>query len=71
MDAVKSLALNHEALASLMPQSYVTTFLYATMKMKIDDQEVWSSLASYISKSYRVFDIRNLSNIVYSFHRVS
>ena len=39
--------------------------------MKIEDQEVWSSLASYVLKVNDALDIRNLSNIVYSFQQVS
>ena len=66
MQAVRSLALNHEALASLTPQTFVTTFIYATMKMKIEDPEVWNSLASYVSKTFKNMDIRSLSNTVYA-----
>lgn len=71
MGAVRSLALNHNALASLTPQTFVTTFIYSTMKMKIEDPEVWSSLASYVSKTYKTMDIRSLSNTVYAFQKVS
>ena len=71
MHAVKSLAFNHDALASLQPQTFVTTFIYSVMKMKIEDNEVWSSLASYVSKTYNQMDIRNISNTVYAFQRVS
>lgn len=39
--------------------------------MKIEDPEVWASLASYISKNYKLMDIRNLSNTVYALHKVS
>lgn len=71
MSVVRGLALNHQALASLEPQTFVTTFIYATMKMNVDDAEVWSSLASYVAKVYNQFDIRNISNIVYAFQQVS
>jgi hypothetical protein len=39
--------------------------------MKIEDPEIWTSFASYISQRYDVFDIRNLSNIVYSLYQIS
>lgn len=71
MKAVRSLALNHETMSSLQPNSFVTTFIYAIMKMKIEDPEVWTSLAGFVSKNYKLYDIRNLSNILYAFHRVS
>lgn len=39
--------------------------------MQIDDSEVWNSLASYVAQRYENFDTRNLSNIVYSFYKIS
>jgi hypothetical protein len=41
------------------------------MKMKIEDPEVWSSLASYVTKTHSLMDIRGISNTLYAFHRVS
>lgn len=41
------------------------------MKMKIEDPEVWNSLASYVSKTFDLMDVRNLSNTIYAFHRIS
>ena len=41
------------------------------MKMKIEEPEVWSSLVSYVTKSYNSMDLRNLSNTIYALHRVS
>jgi hypothetical protein len=41
------------------------------MKMKFEDPEVWSSLASYIADNHKQFDVRNISNIVYALHRIS
>jgi hypothetical protein len=39
--------------------------------MKIEDHEVWSSLAGYISTILNDLDFRSLSNICHSFYRVS
>jgi hypothetical protein len=41
------------------------------MKMKIEDVEVWNSLASYVAKTYDQLDVRSLSNICYALQRVS
>ena len=41
------------------------------MRMKIEDPEVWNSLAAYVAKTYNQMDIRNISNTVYALHRVS
>ena len=71
LTAVKSLALNHDQLSSLSPQSYVTSLIHSSMKMRIESQEVWASLASYVLKNHHLFDVRSLSNIVYSFQQVS
>ncbi|CDW74735.1 UNKNOWN [Stylonychia lemnae] len=70
-DAIRLIALDHKLLEQLSPQSYVTSFIYSVMKMKNDDPQVWASLASYISKNYQHFDMRNISNIVYSLHKIS
>lgn len=45
--------------------------MYSTMKMNIDNKAVWVSLASYMAENYSHFDIRNLSNVVYSLHKIS
>lgn len=71
MSVVKQIGLDHGILESLHPQSYVTSFIYSVMKMKIDDAQVWSSLASYVAKNYTTLDIRNVSNIVYALHKIS
>eukprot|EP00347_Sterkiella_histriomuscorum_P005962 403354597 len=68
---IKDYALDHELLRSFKPQSYVTSFVYSVMKMKFEDPQVWSSLASYIAQNYKLFDLRNISNIVYALHKVS
>jgi hypothetical protein len=39
--------------------------------MRIEDLEVWSSLAGYISTILNDLDFRSLSNICHSFYRVS
>lgn len=49
----------------------MTSFIYSVMKMNFDDPQVWSSLASYIAQNHKLFDLRNISNIVYALHRVS
>ena len=41
------------------------------MKMKIEDPQVWSSLASYVATYHEEFDIRNISNTVYALHKIS
>jgi hypothetical protein len=35
--ALRGMALDHNALSMLQPQSYVTSLIHATAKMKIDD----------------------------------
>lgn len=69
--AVKHMATDLTQLAQLQPQTYVTSLIHSTAKMQIDDAEVWNSLASYVAQRYENFDTRNLSNIVYSFYRIS
>ena len=68
---VRTMALDHALLKSLQPQTYVTTFLYSLMKMKVEEPEVWHSLAGYVAACYKQYDFRNLSNILYALHRVS
>ena len=49
MEAVKSIALNHKMMARIKKQSYVTSFVHAVSRMRIDDEEVWGSLAAYLA----------------------
>lgn len=67
MQAIRYLALDHGALAELQPQSYVTTLVHTCSKMRVQDKQVWMSLGSYIAQRYEFFDLRSLSNILYSF----
>ena len=62
MEAVRSIALNHGVMASIKKQSYVTSFVHAVSRMKIDDEEIWSSLASYMAQRCESFSARDLSN---------
>ena len=39
--------------------------------MRIDDEEVWSSLASYLAQNCESFRSRDLSNQVYSLQNIS
>ena len=39
--------------------------------MRIDDEEVWSSLGSYLVKNCESFSSRDLSNQVYSLQNIS
>ena len=71
INSIRSLAIDHAALSSLEKQSYVASFIYSTMKLKVDDQAIWMSLAQYVSNNVEKFDLRGLSNIVYSFHKIS
>ena len=48
VEAIKSIALDHSVLANMESQTYVASFIHAVAKMKIDDQTVWTSLASYV-----------------------
>ena len=48
MDAVKSIALDHKVMSRIKRQSYITSFIHAVSRMKIDDEEIWSSLGAYM-----------------------
>jgi len=69
MNAVRQLS-NHQALAN-MPQSYVTSLVHATSKMKIDDEIIWANFASFIAGRHDQMSIRDLSTIVYSLTTIS
>ena len=45
--------------------------MHATAKMKIDDAQIWASLASYIAQSHDRFDVRNLSTVLYSLYKIN
>ena len=71
ISTIKSIALNPRILNELQPRSYVATFLGAAAAMKIDDHEIWSSLAAYVSTIMHELDFRSLSSICYSFYKAS
>ena len=43
------MACDHKLLASLKPQSYVTSLVHTTAKLGLTDTEMWNSLASYVA----------------------
>ena len=50
-NAIRSLVVGSNFSNQLadMPSTYVTSLIHATSKMKIEDAEVWNSLASYVA----------------------
>ncbi len=54
-----------------MPQSYVTSLVHAVSKMKIDDEIIWSSFASFIAGRHDQMSLRDLSTCVYSLTTIS
>ena len=62
MEVVRMLALDHGRLAEIEKQSYVTSFVHALSRMKLDDEQVWGSLAAYLAQKMEVFDERDLAN---------
>lgn len=48
MEAVRSLTLDHKVLASFDRLSYVSSLIHCVARMKIDDEQIWASLASFI-----------------------
>jgi hypothetical protein len=47
--AVRHVSTDLGQLASLRPQTYVTSLIHSVAKMRIDDAEIWNSLASYVA----------------------
>lgn len=68
---MRSLALDPTFLYTLKPKSYIATFIGAAASMNIEDHQVWTSLAGYVSTILEDFDFRSISNICHSFYRVS
>ena len=71
VNAIRYIALDHSILANLKQQSYVTTLIHTMAKMRMKDAQSWLSLASYFSQRYEFFDIRSISNIMYSFYKIT
>ena len=71
MELIKSLAFDHSKLASLEKQSYVSSLVHAMSRMKIDDEQVWASLAAYLVQRVDIFDHRDLSTQIYALAKVS
>lgn len=70
MSVVEQLALDHKLLASLEKLSYVSSFIHCVSRMKIDDEQVWTSLASFIVLNHESFNTRELSNILFALSKV-
>lgn len=70
MSSVRALALDHRLLATLDKLSYVSSFVHCVSRMKIDDEQVWSSLASFIVSRHEEFNGRELSNIVFALSKI-
>ena len=48
MDAIEAVACSHQELAALPKLSYVSSLIHCVAKMRVDDEIVWSSLASFL-----------------------
>ena len=68
---MKMLALDHSRLASLPSLTYVSSFVHCVSKMRIEDEAVWASLASYLAERHDQFDARNLSTVTYALANIS
>ena len=71
MDAVRSLALDHRILSGFGKLSYVTSLIHATSRMKIDDEQIWTSFASFIALKHDQFSSRDLSNQVFALSKIN
>jgi hypothetical protein len=70
MVSVKQLALDHKTLAGLEKLSYASSFIHCVARMKIDDEQVWASLASFVVMNHEQFNARELSNIVFAMSKI-
>jgi hypothetical protein len=71
MNLVREIAFDHARLGDLEKQSYVTSFIHGLSRMKVDDDQTWASLASYLSQKLDHFSERDLSTQVYSLANIS
>lgn len=70
MKVVLDLTLDHRLLASLEKLSYVSSLVHCVARMKIDDEQVWASLASFVVLNKDRFTARELSNIVFALSKI-
>lgn len=70
MDVLKPIVTNHRLLEEA-PPSYVSSLAYATMKMKIEDDEIWFSFADYLMKHHEEMTVRDLGQFLLALHHAS
>jgi len=70
MSVINDLALDHRTLAQLDKLSYVSSLVHCIARMKIDFEEIWGSLASFVVFHHDKFTQRELSNIVFAFSKI-